>query len=309
MNEINYKVFLLVLFLTFSFKVVQAQNEDKIFLSGSLNLDANNLSNNLPELKAPVIDISNGGKKSRLLAGVLSAVLPGAGEFYAESYLKAGILFTVEVAAIATALIYNRKGDNQTNSFQNYANQDWSIAKYAAWTLQHVNDINAGATIDPKNYKIFGNNVDWTQLGATTNWSQYNGLINRSELNRLETDLGDGYSHQLPAFGEQQYYELIGKYPQYSHGWSTANFGDTDFHTLTQQFLLYAHARGLANSYYTTGSTAIIVIYVNHFLSIFDAIWSVDNFNKSLAINFRVQNGNLADRIDLVPTLNLSYSF
>ncbi len=308
MNQIGIKVFLLTVIYAFSFNVVQAQNKNKIPLSGNLNLDAITLSANLPKLKTPEINLSNGEKKSRLLAGVLSAILPGAGEFYAESYLKAGILFTVEAAAIATALIYNRKGDNQTNSFQNYANQDWSIAKYAAWTLQHVNDINAGANIDPKNYKIFGN-VDGTQLGANTNWSQYNGLVNRSELNRLETDLGDGYSHQLPAAGEQQYYELIGKYPQYSHGWSTANFGDTDFHTLTQQFLLYAHARGLANSYYTTGSTAIIVVYVNHFLSIFDAIWSVDNYNKSLAVNFRVQSGNVADRIDLVPTLNFSYSF
>ncbi len=308
MNQIGIKVFLLAVIYTFSFNVVQAQIKNKIPLSGNLNLDAITLSANLPKLKTPEINLSNGEKKSRLLAGVLSAILPGAGEFYAERYLKAGILFTVEAAAIATALIYNRKGDNQTNSFQNYANQDWSIAKYAAWTMQHVSDISPGTNIDPKNYKIFAN-VDGTTLGANTPWSQFNGLVNRSELNRLETDLGDGYSHQLPAAGEQQYYELIGKYPQYSHGWSTANFGDTDFHTLTQQFLLYAHARGLANSYYTTGSTAIIVVYVNHFLSIFDAIWSVDNYNKSLAVNFRVQSGNVADRIDLVPTLNFSYSF
>ena len=309
MNHIKIKILLLSVMIVFSLKVIYAQNEKVVPLSGNLLLDANNISNYSPAIRTNLINLSTNEKKSRILAGVLSGILPGAGEFYAGSYVKAGILFTIEAAAIATALIYTRKGDNQTVSFQNYANQDWSIAKYAAWTMQHVNDISPGGNIDPKSYKIFGNNVDGTTLGANTNWSQYNGLVNRSELNRLETDLGDGYSHQLPAAGEQQYYELIGKYPQYSHGWSTANFADTDFHTLTQQFLLYAHARGLANSYYTTGSTAIIVIYVNHFLSIFDAIWSVDNYNRSLTMNFRVQNGNLADRIDLVPTINFSYNF
>ncbi|MHB1686181.1 MAG: hypothetical protein ACYCVH_02230 [Ignavibacteriaceae bacterium] len=297
MKQQKIKLFLLIVITVFSLKIIHAQNVDKNTLSGNLNIDANNLSANYSKIKTPVIYLSSGERKSRVLAGILSAILPGAGEFYAGRYLKAGILFTVEAAAITTALIYNRRGDNQTNYFQNYANQHWSVIRYAEWTLKNAKNINA--SVDPSQYNdVLIKDNQGNDVGV--NWSR---------LNDLESALGDGYSHQLIEPGQQQYYELIGKYPQFSHGWDTSNQSDTDFHILTSQFLLYAHARGLANSYYTTGETAVIVIYVNHFLSIFDAIWSVDNYNKSLAVNFRVQNGNLADRVNLVPTLNFSYSF
>ncbi|MHB9011768.1 MAG: hypothetical protein ACYC49_06000 [Ignavibacteriaceae bacterium] len=78
---------------------------------------------------------------------------------------------------------------------------------------------------------------------------------------------------------------------------------------MTQQFLLYAHARGLANSLYTTGNTAIIALFVNHFLSIFDAIWSASSYNRLIAVNLSVQDVNMANRTELIPTLNLSYNF
>ncbi|MHB1688255.1 MAG: hypothetical protein ACYCVH_12890 [Ignavibacteriaceae bacterium] len=284
------------LFLILSFKILYAQNIAEDNLSGNLNIGSNIQLSNYHQIKLEKINIETSEKRSPVLAGVLSGILPGAGEFYAERYLKAGILFTVEAAAIATALIYNRKGDNQTNYFQNYANQHWSAVRYATWTINNSKYINPN--VDPSSYNVLIKDNNGNITGV--NWG---------ELNRLESDLGGGYSHDLAAFGTQDYYEIIGKYPQFSHGWDTSNPSDTDFHILTQQFLLYAHARGLANSYYTTGNTAIIAIFVNHFLSIFDAVWSMDNYNKSVAVNFRMQNTNMADRLELTPTLNLSYRF
>ncbi len=299
-----------ILILIIPFVCVNAQQKEITVnkLSGNIFLDSKLAAANY-QVQPPQLKFQNEEKKSRWLAGAMSLVLPGAGEFYAGDYLKAGIFFVVEAAAITTAIIYTNKGNSKTQDFQNYANQEWSISKYAAWTLQHVNDINASANITPDDYKVFNNNVDWKSLNNNSNWSQLNSEVNRSELNRLEIDLGDGYSHQLPPSGEQQYYELIGKYPQYSHGWLNANFDDHDFHILTNQFLWYAHQRGLANDYYTTGNTAIIFIYVNHVLSTLDAIWSVDKYNSSIAMKFRLNPINTADGIHVMPTLNLSYNF
>lgn len=298
------KFFLLIFF--FSLTVIKAQNQSNNSLSGELNFDSN--LNIAKQYKSNIVNFSLelNQKKSPLIAGLLSGILPGAGEIYSHQYLKGGIFILVEAASIATALIYTRKGNNQTVSFQNYANQNWSVAKYAAWSLQHSADINPN--VIPSSYNVFPG-VDWTKFNSNTNWNQYNSFVNRSELNRLESDLSGGYSHQLAEYGTQDFYEIIGKYPQFSHGWSTANFDDTDFHILTNQLLLYAHARGLANSYYTTGNTAVLVLIANHFLSIFDAIWSANTFNKSLAVNFRVNNDNLGDRYKLTPTLNLCYRF
>jgi len=299
MKHQKVKIFLIIFLSIILLKISNAQELQPQNLTGSLYIDSNNLAYNLPKTKIAEMNLDVPQKKSQLLAGVLSGILPGAGEFYAERYLKAGILFVVEAAAITTAIIYNNKGNSQTQSFQNYANLHWSVTKYAEWTLNHVQNINPN--VDASNYNdvlIKDNNGNVTGV----NWSR---------LNDLEYALSGGYSHMLPHFGEQQYYELIGKYPQYSHGWDTAVMSDADYHTITPQMIDYAHKRAVANDYYATSKTGIIIIYVNHFFSIFDAVWSVNNYNKSLAVNFRFQNGNqnYTDKLDLIPTLNFSYNF
>ena len=265
-------------------------------LSGNLLFDSKIVPFN-SSVQPPQINFQTKTKKSRWLGGAMSLILPGAGEFYAEDYLKAAIFVTVEAAAITTAVIYTNRGDSQTQSFQNYADQHWSVIRYAQWTLNHAQYINPDVnSSDYKDVLIYNNNG--TPIGV--NWSR---------LNDLESALGDGYSHQLVTPGQQQYYELIGKYPQFSHGWDSSNQNDTDFHILTDQFLWYAHQRGLANDYYTTGNTAIIFVYVNHFLSTLDAVWSIDKYNDSISMNVRMNGINTANGIQIIPTINLSYNF
>ncbi len=287
----------------------QTIKKDSTRLTGVLLLDAGNIAFENNTVKRQQINLQMPAKKSRWLAGLFSLILPGAGEYYAGSYLKGAIFTVVEAAALTTALIYNHKGDFQTNFFQTYANANWDVSKYAAWTLKHVNDINPGSDVNPANYHVFRNNFDWSSAGNNTNWSQLNNVVNWGELNRLESDLGRGYTHQLPSQGEQQYYELIGKYPQYSHGWITSNFDDTDYHVLTDQFLWYSHQRGLANEYYKNGNTAVVFLYINHFLSVLDAIWTTDRYNSSIALKFRMERDHYAAGEQFVPTMHLSVNF
>ena len=61
------------------------------------------------------------GKKSPVLSGVLSAILPGAGQVYNEDWWIAGIFVAVEAALITTAVVYDNKGDDQTAYFENFA--------------------------------------------------------------------------------------------------------------------------------------------------------------------------------------------
>ena len=305
MKSIKVKNILLAIILITPFVFVKAQTKDynKISLSGNLFLDSKyavidyNTLNNLPEIQNPE-------KKSQYLAGLMSLILPGAGEAYSENYLKAAIFFVVEAAAITTALIYNHKGDFQTSFFQQYADQHWSVVRYAQWTIKNIANINSG--VDKTQYDVGGSNQVLVYGNGTSNPPTG---VNWSNLNALESDLGSGYSHMLPHQGEQQYYELIGKYPQYSHGWDQSNQDDTDFHNLPDQFLWYSHQRGLANEYYKTGSFGIGLLYVNHVLSCLDAIWSMDRYNASLAMNVRLNGVQMADHVELIPTLNLSFNF
>jgi len=309
MKKIFFKVIFVILILFIPFVKTRSQTRDNVKqkLTGNLILDSRYLVDN-NSAKTPYLNLNlfenSPGKKSRWLGGLFSLVLPGTGELYAQDYLKAGIFLIVEAAAITTAVVYTHKGDTQTDFFQQYANEHWSAIRYAQWTLNHLYNGDVPASWNSNQIKASDYNdvLIYDKNGNPTG-------VNWNRLNDLEIAIGDGYSHQLPTPRQQQYYELIGKYPQFSHGWDTSNQNDSDFHVLTPQFLWYAHQRGLANEYYTTGNTAIIFIYVNHFLSVLDAIWSIDKYNNSIAMKLRINHLNVAGQEYLIPTVNLSYNF
>jgi len=289
----KYKIHTILLiglnFLVISHSTLAQKNE--IRLTGNLHTDTKILFNPDVTEKHSIQFSDPMEKKSTFIAAALSVVLPGAGEVYTQSYWKAGIFAVVEATAIVVAVSYNKKGDNQTNYFQNYADAHWSIKRYAEWTLANVKNINPA--VDASQYAVINND----------------GTVNHPELNRLERDLGSGYSHALPVHGEQQYYELIGKYPQYSHGWDDANQSDIDFHILSANFLDYSKMRGKANDYYNVSDKAVLGIYFNHLLSGLDAVWSAISFNKDLAVNVRMNHVVTGYDVVFFPTVNMKYAF
>jgi hypothetical protein len=284
----------------------QFKQTDEITLTGNLKMDSKILLSNskLEEKPLNFVQEDNKNKKNPVLAGLFSLILPGAGEFYTGDYWKTGIFIAIEAAVITTAIVYNNKGNNETNFFQNYANVHWSDLRYAKWTLDHLQNLNSALTMtaDSSGYKNTTNGNVYTVIGNGN-------IVDLANLNQLESDIGDGYSHQLPPQGLQQYYELIGKYPQYSHGWDQSNFNDNDFHILTSQFIYYAGLRGMANNYYNVAAKAIIVIYINHVLSTIDAVWSAISYNNNLQVSVRVNQQYVADKIEFVPTLTMKLNF
>ena len=133
-------------------------------------------------------------------------------------------------------------------------------------------------------------------------WEQ----VNWNDLNNCE-ELISIFSHRLPPYGEQQYYELIGKYKQFSSGWD--EFTGDVYDAVPQIMQDYSIMRGKANDAYNVAAKAVVGIYINHLLSAIDAVWSAVSYNKDITMNVRVQNLQLTDRIELVPTLNFQYSF
>lgn len=277
-----------LLFLAASFC---QSSKEKLLLTGNLRDDSKIIQNNYESKQTVEYNFQTNDKKSLLLGGIMSLAVPGAGEIYAGQYWKAGIFIAIEAAVITTAIIYDKKGDDKTSEFESFANQNWSSKRYAEWTINNLQVL--APSLQAQNYNVF--NQD--------------GSVNCHELNRLEKDIGNGYSHSLAPFGDQQYYEMIGKYPQFSHGWNDSNPSDTDYHILSPNFKSYSIMRGKANDLYNVASTAVIGIYVNHFLSVLDAAWSVANYNSKLAMKMRVEQMNLTGRIELVPTINFSLSF
>ncbi len=281
----------LLIGLVFLSAVIFAQ--EKIKLTGSLSTDLN-ISFNKTDSQNSYQFPQSENRKSPFLAGLLSFALPGAGEFYTENYILSAVFLAIEAAAISAAVIYDGKGDDQTEFFESYANQHWSANRYALWTITNATSINSG--VDPSQFNVFDNS----------------GNVNWNELNRLERALGGYYSHQLERFGEQQYYEMIGKYPQFNVGWD--DFGDenTPFQygdPVTEKFKYYSDQRGKANDYYSVAKTAVIVVVTNHIISAVDAAWAASRYNKNLSMDMSLEKAQTGFASHYYPQLNLHYSF
>jgi hypothetical protein len=240
------------------------------------------------------------GRKNPVLAGGLSLVLPGAGEAYSESYLLAGLFLALEAAGWYGRLAYLKKGDDATSIFERYADEHWSAVKYAEWLNANAKNFtgwNAGLpqiSIDPNNTLQPWQRVDW------------------AAMNTVEAAL-EKFSHRLPYHGDQQYFELIGKYNQFSYGWDDklpTGDGWSDYDRISPRFQEYAGMRGKANNHYSNASTIMSLIVINHVLSAADAAWAAARFNNNVKLHSRVLMNPLPDgHAELMPTTTISWSF
>ena len=244
-------------------------------------------------------------RKSPWLASGLSLVLPGAGEFYAENYWKAALFVAIDVAAWGLAYSFDKKGDNQTNFFQGYANQHYSVVKYAEFSRDNFTQFipeSRRAVMQTQLVQGSSDQPPWQRV----NWT----LLN--ELERYISASGPGkyYSHTLPLYGEQQYFELIGKYPQFTPGWDDAILPYVySENNATPNFRYYASERGKANDFYSKATTFVTVAIVNHVLSALDAAWTASSYNKSLHASIQMQSVPTGYGYTQVPVARFQYSF
>ena len=267
-------------------------------LSGNARIDFSGVPVSPVPFQEGPPDASQASRKSPWLAGGLSLVLPGAGEFYAESYLKSAVFLAAEAALWVLAYTYDRKGDRQTDFFQNYANAHWSVVNYAQYALTH--------------YAPSGGDYSRVILASVPATYPPWMRVNWAELNRMESDIaltaaGQYYSHQLPQYNTQQYYELIGKYPQFNQGWDDAppsfNYGNQ----LSAELLYYSGQRGQANTYYTTASTYVAIVLLNHVVSTVDAVLSAGSYNRGLHASVGSQRVPAYGGYANVPVLRFSW--
>jgi len=287
-------ILLAVTIFTFScsYLLAQKMNYNETKLTGNISFDSKLIVDNYFSVEPSFVLVDESDKKSPVLAGVMSAVIPGSGEFYVGDYIKAALFFAVDAALISTAIIYNNKGDTKEAEFKAFADEHWSVVKYADYLIEHKDAIDV-----PDDAEI--------PINRDSNLPPWEQIEDWSALNYAETP----FSHHLPPHGDQQYYEEIGKYNQYSSGWDEFNPLVDDFRDVPQIMKDYAKMRGDANSAYNTASKLVIGVYINHLLSVIDAVWSAHRYNDNLAVNLRMKSIQFADRLELVPMVNFKYDF
>jgi len=105
------KKLVLVILSLILLSAVFAQNiDDMIFAE-----ESDSLANDIIKI--------NYEKKDARKAMLLSAILPGAGQFYADKSAITTYLFPIlEIAAIGGIVYFNHQGNEKTKDFENYAN-------------------------------------------------------------------------------------------------------------------------------------------------------------------------------------------
>ncbi len=233
-------------------------------------------------------------KKSVGLGVLLSALVPGAGEFYGGNYLKAGIFFGVEVLAWATFAYFESKGNKKEEEYQAYADQYWDVRTYARWLKNEGFSESGGIDPDEPNKDVL-----------------------REQIMVCERA---NFSHTMPEYGSQQYYELIGKYQNFQAGWTnlehvpTKAAGPYNYQTYRDPvFTNYAADRQKANDFFDYAKIGPITAIVNHILSAADAAWVISTYNSKIKVEtgFRMQNrvSPYTYQIKQFPTFNVAVSF
>ncbi|MBI5476392.1 MAG: hypothetical protein HY964_06615 [Ignavibacteriales bacterium] len=294
---------ILTILITFALGRGFSQQDSSIYLTGNSDVDFFGSTVLLKPLSANISmmqeDNSPPSEKSPWLAAAMSLLVPGTGELYSESYTKGGIFLGVEVASWIIAGVYNSKGNKQTEWFKKYANEHYSPVRYAEWVWRNIGSLAPG--LDTTSYHLYYR----PPVGAEA--PPFDCLA-WPELNRLEGEISS-FTHRLPLYGEQQYFELIGKYKQFSKGWDSEDPYEPDHLTPGDQFYYYGVEFNKADHYYKISDLFISVIIVNHIVSAFDAYLTASKYNNSLHAD--VQLKMQPTIYGMMPTAqaNLSYTF
>lgn len=191
--------------------------------------------------------------KSPRRAFLLSAVFPGAGEFYAGATKRAIGFAAVEVLALGAYFTWKGKGDDIEQEFRAVANSSWDPVAYLEWRTS----------------------TRASRFSSITHAMPCSSLV--AEGGDIKANLKDCSSRET-----QQYYELIGKYNQYIAGWddvvrtdSNSPVQPTDIDSVesfsSQKRFAYEVQRDDSNKYLKRASNILGLVLVNHALSAIDA--------------------------------------
>lgn len=289
--------------------------------------------------------------KSPLIAAGLSLAVPGAGEFYGRDYIRSGIFFGIEVAMLSMWYYYETDGDDRRDEYRAYADANFDEDLYyggllgmtqniKSW-LESKNSLVPGDEFDASDYwsyDYFSDRDHWThELSDSLAVFDFLTLSYKDGFNGLPLQLignANQFTHNLPETKTQQYYEMIGKYHQFSCGWN--DFTGYDYNTdgtvvmvqdsvrssdgtyvvlerpklkdgafdytengyYSPQVDFYEDLRAKTNEAYEMGQNFLMVTLLNHVASAFDASYVIKK-KYQIDTQLRIENSEKGESIGL----------
>jgi len=225
------------------------------------------------------------------IAFLSSAILPGSAQAANGKWVRAGIYLATEAFSIFYYINRNNVAKDQERAYEAFTHKEWSVVAYSEWLIGYY-DNNGLDHSRLEELRTMVDAVDPDFTDTRNDWDK----INIRLLQQIERDTplicancGSGdFSHVLPAYGSQQYYELISKYYQFEGGWSdfyTENVAvnnpdynylyDNEGDLASPLFLLGAERADRFNNNYRRAGNILNLLVINHVVSAFDALFSV----------------------------------
>ncbi|MCE2448857.1 MAG: hypothetical protein J4F35_10860 [Candidatus Latescibacteria bacterium] len=209
--------------------------------------------------------------KSSKRAFLLSALVPGLGEWYAGSKKRGLAFLGAEAALWGMWAIWKGKGKDLEEEFRAVADEHWDPEDYILWresTISNNSSITHALPCSSEVREVY--------IPARREW------INTSQSGGLGSAAFGGCAPSQI----QQYYELLGKYDQFVAGWDDlkrvrrdGSIGNAavptevdsveNFHS--ERRLRYEDDRDESNRFLKRASTISGVILINHVISAIDA--------------------------------------
>ncbi|WP_340105808.1 hypothetical protein [Rhodohalobacter sp. 8-1] len=222
------------------------------------------------------------------LALLSSGLIPGSGQFVNKNWIRGGLYAALEVAAIYMVVEFDNRGDRGKRRYETYADQNWSVTQYAKWLVDY-HDVNGLDNSALENLRTMVDGVE-PAFDTDTDWNNIDLDILRAveRQSRFVTPdnlSNSNFSHILPAYGSQQYYELISKYYQFQSGWqdyysfheanSTSPFLiSRDGTYASNMFFRGASLADDFNNDFRTSKNFRLILIANHVLSAFDSFFT-----------------------------------
>ncbi len=238
------------------------------------------------------------------LAFLSSAILPGFGQAAHGQWWKTALFAGIEIGAIALMIERRNYARSVERDFWDMADNNWSVVQYAQFLEAYTHlDVDIRDMLTAEGLAIyqnegqitprFNNDIDWDMIDIES--------LREIERNTLYAN-GNLFSHVLPDYGSQQYYELVSKYFQYGPGWvdwggnlNIVNGGVADMPQLWRD---HNRLEEDFNEAYRFSRNMMKVLLVNHIVSGFDAFFTsrIRNFRATASM----QHGG---------TVHLTYRF
>lgn len=234
----------------------------------------------IPLYKKPVVNMA------------MSGLIPGSAQAVHKKWLRAGLYAAVEVLGIVQNRHHSNKAKRLEKQYYDFVDQNWSVVKYANWLIGYnqyyetnlnLLDIWQSGAAQQPTYSKF---EDWAQVDLERLRVLERQTIYFTSLpgGTVQRDLA--FSHVVPDYGSQQYYELASKYYQFSPGWrdfsvanNAAEIGAIrwDYETISMLSPMWLDGSLQAdrfNNHYRYASNWVSLLLINHIISAFDGYFT-----------------------------------